>query len=67
MNLLLEAKKLSYIKEEKKEGKEGKEVEGINGIPLKKDKVQEDGGMLAAAAVPAAIIGWQGIRHKIGM
>ena len=50
MNLLLETKRLTYI----------------NGVKEKTPEIKENGEMAAAAVVPAAVIGWQNIRHKIG-
>ncbi len=75
MKLILETKNLSYIPEgTMAKGKnalaaEKDAPEGINGIKMDSDEVQEDGvlpGLAAAAAVPAAIIGWQKVRHKVG-
>ncbi len=40
--------------------------EGINGIKMGSDEMSEDAALAAAAIVPASIIGWQHVRHKIG-
>ena len=75
MNLLLETKKLSYLKElhedtmakgKNAKAQEDSQPEGINGIKMGSDEMSEDAGLLAAAAVPAGIVGWQHVRHKIG-
>jgi len=44
--------------------KEGEDQ--INGVPEDTKKLKEDGTMLAAALVPASIIGWQSVKDKVG-
>ena len=80
MNLIFESNLLSFVNQDVEEStmsagpnavKAEKEApEGINGIKMGDEEMSEDGGVLpavaTAAAVPAAIIGWQKIRHKVG-